>query len=187
MTLEPLLEVLTLKALDRTGWVRHGIPKPESVAAHSWGVAWLALILLPAELDLQRALTYAVLHDLAEVRTGDITPHDGVSRDDKAAREESAMFELCRGLPRGAALLEAWRAYEAQADAESQFVRQLDRLDMALQAVRYTGPDRNTAPRVPRLRSERHPRPEPAHAAQCAAWENAAVIRAPPTVTRAPR
>lgn len=137
--IELLLEALGLKALDRAGWVRVGISGPESVAAHSWGVAWLVLALLPEDLDRGRALAYAVLHDLPEVRVGDLTPED--DRSDKQAREHAAMAALCAERP---GLLALWEAYEAQADPESRFVRQLDRLDMALQAVAYqraTGTD----------------------------------------------
>lgn len=139
--IEVLLEVLALKDLPRTGWVRRGIERPESVAGHSWGVAWLVLVLLPPELDRARALTYAVLHDLAEVRTGDLTPHDGVSRAEKQRNEHIAMASLTGLLPDGSSLLDTWTAYETQADPEARFVRQLDRLDMALQAVAY---ERNT-------------------------------------------
>ena len=133
-----LLEVLRLKALRRTGWVRRGVPDPESVAGHTFGVAWLVLVLLPDELDRERALTYAVLHDVPECRVGDLTPHDGVS--DKAEREHVAMAELCAALPNGSRLLSAWEAYERQDDPEARFVRELDRLDMALQAVAYARP-----------------------------------------------
>lgn len=134
--LDAFLEALGLKALPRAGWLRHGLPA-ESVAGHSWGVAWLVLNLLPTDLDRERALTYALLHDLPEVRVGDLTPHDGVSRADKAAREASALDALTDPLPRGNALARIWHAYEAQADPEARFVRQCDRLDMALQAVAY--------------------------------------------------
>jgi putative hydrolase of HD superfamily len=48
------------------------------------------------------------------------------------------MAALCSSLPRGSTLRAAWEAYESQADPEARFVRQLDRLDMALQAVLYT-------------------------------------------------
>jgi len=132
---DALLEAMGLKALERTGWQRAGVTRPESVAAHSWGVAFLTLVLLPEGLDRGRALTYAVLHDLAEVRVGDLTPHDGVSRQEKARLEDDAMTSLCDPLPEE--LLASWRAYEAQADPEARFVRQLDRLDMALQASVY--------------------------------------------------
>lgn len=133
--IDPLLEALALKAVPRAGWIRRGVDAPESVASHSWGVAWLVVVLLPPELDRGRALTYAAIHDLAEVRVGDITPHDGVEPAEKHAREEAAMNGLTARLPAG--IREAWASYEAGADAEARFVRELDRLDMALQAVAY--------------------------------------------------
>jgi len=131
---QTLVELAGLKALPREGWRRVGVPHPESVAAHSWGLALLVLLYLPAELDRERALSFAALHDLAEVRVGDITPHDGVSREQKHALEAAAANELLAQAP---ALHELWHAYEAQDCAESRFVRQLDRLDMAVQAVAY--------------------------------------------------
>lgn len=147
MTIDQLLEAIQLKELARAGWVRRSIDDPESVAAHSWGVAWLVLALLPEHLDLGRALTYAVLHDLPEVTVGDLTPHDAVPHDDKVRRERDAMHELAGSSPRGAALAASWDDYERGVDAEARFVRQLDRLDMALQAVRYAqrAPDRREA------------------------------------------
>lgn len=134
LPLQTLCEALGLKALPRAGWVQRGVPQPESVAAHSWGVAWLVLTLLPPELSRERALTYAVLHDLPEVRVGDLTPADGVPAHDKAAREAAAMQAMCARQPH---LIAAWSAYEAQGDPEARFVRELDRLDMALQALVY--------------------------------------------------
>lgn len=152
-----LLEAAALKDVDRAGWVRAGVAAPESVAAHTWGVAWLVLALLPDDLDRGRALTYAILHDLPEVRIGDLTPHDGVSKADKARREGAAMDDLAAPWPHLAA---AWHAYEAQADPEARFVRQLDRIDMAVQAVVY-GP-RTATPLVEFLDSAatvvEHPR-----------------------------
>ena len=134
--LDVLIEALRLKSLPRAGWERRGVERPESVASHSWGVAWLVLALAPSDLDRGRALAYATLHDLAEVRTGDLTPADGVPPDVKARRERAAFADIARhaGAP---ALLDLWDAYEAKADRESRFVRELDRLDMALQALAY--------------------------------------------------
>ncbi|MCB9663492.1 MAG: HD domain-containing protein [Alphaproteobacteria bacterium] len=130
-----LREAEALKDLPRAGWVRRGVPAPESVAAHSWGVAFLVLALLPDALDRGRALAYAVLHDLPEVRVGDLTPHDGVEAADKARREARAADALLAARPGLAAL---WHAYEAQTDPEARFVRQLDRLDMVLRAAALT-------------------------------------------------
>jgi putative hydrolase of HD superfamily len=133
--LEGLLESAGLKSLLRAGWVRVGVTQPEDVAAHSWGVAFLVLTLLPPELNRGLALSYAVIHDLPEVRAGDITPVDGVAAEEKAQREARAMDGLGAHLPAHVGAL--WHAYEAQADAEAQFVRQLDRLDMAIRALRH--------------------------------------------------
>lgn len=134
MTLDRLLDGLPLKHLPRAGWLRVGIDAPESVASHSWGMAWLVLQLCPAHLDRGKCLALAVLHDLPEVRVGDLTPHDGVSKAEKHAREARAATELLSDRPDLLGLVEE---YAAQQSAEAQFVRDLDKLDMALQALVY--------------------------------------------------
>jgi putative hydrolase of HD superfamily len=135
--IDTLVEVARLKEVHRAGWARKGITAPESVAAHSWGMCWLVLLLAPEELNRERALSYAVLHDLPEVRVGDITPYDQVSAADKHQREHEAMEGLCASLPEGERIRLLWEEYEAQVTPEAKFVRQLDRLDMAIQAVAY--------------------------------------------------
>ena len=124
-----LLEMLELKQLSRTGWVRSGVENPESVAAHSWGMAVLALRLSPKELNLERVLSLCLVHDLPEVRIGDLTPHDDTS--DKAELEHKAMSEMA---PQWLSLFEE---YEAGETAEAKFVKQIDKLDMGLQAIMY--------------------------------------------------
>src|SRR6056297_1841506 len=76
--LDALLDAYALKDEGRTGWQLRGVDAPESVAAHSWGVAYLVLALgdrfrgdLP-DIDLDRALRLAVVHDVAEAETGDV-------------------------------------------------------------------------------------------------------------------
>ena len=75
-----LHEAFALKDIKRAGWTRIGIEQPESVAAHSWGMCWLIMALAPDNIDRPKAIQLAILHDLAEARVGDITPHDGVPR-----------------------------------------------------------------------------------------------------------
>ncbi len=137
-TLHALLsEAIGLKDVARAGWLRVGVGAPESVAAHAWGVAWLVLALCPPGVDRGRALAIAVLHDLAEVRVGDLTPHDPVPREEKRAREAAAMEDLLRPLPNAAELLALWDEYESGSTPEGRLVKACDRLDMALQARRY--------------------------------------------------
>ena len=134
-----LIECVGLKEVVRTGWVRVGVPSPESVAAHSWGVSWLVLLLAPEHLDKERALSMAIVHDLPEVRTGDRVPSTPAERAQKHADERVAMRALTEGLPGGAQLLSLFEAYEAQGCPESRFVKACDSLDMALQAAAYSG------------------------------------------------
>ena len=126
---DQLKEILGLKNVLRAGWVRAGIPSPESVAAHSWGMSMLALKLAPKELDLARILSLCIVHDIPEVRVGDLTPHDDTST--KAADELKAMTEMA---PEWVSLFEE---YEQGQTPEAKFVKQLDKLDMALQAEKY--------------------------------------------------
>ena len=133
-----LLEAIALKDVPRAGWIRHGIGSPESVAAHSWGVSWLVLVLCPPELDRHRALAMAILHDLPEVRCGDITPHDAISREEKDRLERDALRGLLEGSPRQDELSGAWEEYQSADTAEARFVKACDKLDMALQAERYS-------------------------------------------------
>ncbi len=126
---DQLKEILGLKKVLRSGWVRAGVPSPESVAAHSWGMSMLALKLTPPELDLQRVLSLCIVHDVPEVRVGDLTPHDDTST--KAEDEFKAMQGLA---PEWVNLFEE---YEQGQTPESKFVKQLDKLDMALQAEIY--------------------------------------------------
>ena len=133
-----LLEAVTLKSVDRAGWKRHGIIHPESVAAHSWGVSWLVLVLCPPELDRHRALAMAILHDLPEVRCGDITPYDSISTDEKARLETAALKGMAKGTSKHDELVATWQEYQSAESPEARFVKACDKLDMALQAESYS-------------------------------------------------
>jgi len=74
-------EIESLKSLLRTGWVNHGIPqeKAESVAEHSWSVALLAESLAAEyapQLDRNKIMRMAMVHELCEIYAGDLTIHD---------------------------------------------------------------------------------------------------------------
>ena len=122
-------EWMRLKQIPRTGWVRSGIKDPESVAAHSWGMAVLAMELCPSELDKTKILELCLVHDLPEIIVGDLTPMDDTSN--KAKNEIKAMKILA---PKW---LELFLEYESQETPESKFVKYLDKLDMALMASLY--------------------------------------------------
>ena len=127
-----------LKNLMRTGWTRYEIPRPESVADHTYRMVLMAMALgARAGLDTLRLIMLCVVHDLPEALTGDITPHDGVSDEEKHKREEKALRDLVQDIPDGDAYIELWMEYEAQETPEARMAYQIDKLEMAIQAREY--------------------------------------------------
>ena len=154
---------IRLKDVLRSGWELRGISQPESVADHSWGTAMLCLLLAPPELDRARTVAIALVHDLAEVETGDIPRRmrndaRAVTPEEKALRERQAIDRLTSGTlhgtrswtasaplledepPSGAPLEEVsalWEEYESGRSPEARFVRDMNLIDMCLQALVY--------------------------------------------------
>jgi putative hydrolase of HD superfamily len=140
--IEAYFEFNHLKQLYRQGWLRRGIAPEqcESVAEHSFGVALLAMFLAEAHfphLDTNRVIRLALLHDFGEIYAGDIIPADGISRVEKVRREQEGVAQVLAKLPPGERYLALWEEYEQQRSPEARFVRQIDRLEMALQASVY--------------------------------------------------
>jgi len=139
--LDAYVQINQLKQLFRQGWLRRGVPpeRCETVAEHTAGVAWLTLLLAPdvAGLDADRAVRMALIHDWGEAHAGDITPADGVSDFDKHGRERRAIEEVFARLPRAQEWLALWEEYELGVTPEARFVREVDRLEMGLQAMIY--------------------------------------------------
>ena len=139
--LETVLRALALKEESRTGWELRGVEDPESVADHTWGVSLLCLLYGGrAGIDVDRALRMAVVHDLAEAETGDFATRadpnaDTIDPEEKLRREREAIGELLE--PFGDDLRDLWEEYEARETPEARFVKDMDLVDMCLQAVRY--------------------------------------------------
>ncbi|WP_058826639.1 HD family hydrolase [Haloferax sp. Q22] len=140
--LDTLLEWFDLKDELRTGWVLRNIDSPESVAAHTWGTASLCLLYAEQEeIDRQKAVTMALIHDLGEARTGDIATRAEEGRQttptsEKEAAERSAVTDLV-GPFNDSELLALWEEYEARDTPTAQFVKDMDLIDNCLQALKY--------------------------------------------------
>jgi putative hydrolase of HD superfamily len=131
-----------LKRTLRSGWVQRGIPEVENVAAHSYGTAFIALIMIEVieqPMNLQNVLIMSLLHDLPEGITTDIPAPawrlfpTGV----KSEVEQSAMQKIFSDLPFKQKFLYFWEELQKKETAESRLVHDCDRLDMYLQALIY--------------------------------------------------
>ncbi len=127
-----------LKKLVRKGWTLRDVPNPESVADHTFGVSILALIAArETQLDMEKILTMAIIHEICEPITGDITPYDNIPPKEKQRRELEAAAEILNPIDPNGVLLELWKDFEFQRTPEGKLVKELDRLEMTLQARQY--------------------------------------------------
>jgi putative hydrolase of HD superfamily len=131
-----------LKRTARTGWVQRGVPNAENVAAHSFGVAYTALMLaesMDEEVDMGRLLSMALLHDLPEAVTSDIpTPSwRFLPPGSKAEVEAAALKEIFAKSVPGDRGFDLWKELQAAESLESRIVHDADRIDMYLQATVY--------------------------------------------------
>jgi len=129
--------VLKLKQLKRKGWELRGIPNVESVADHSYSVIFLAMVMAERlQLNVEKCLKLAVVHDLAESVTKDITPHDNVSDDEKLKLEEQAIKKIVDET--GFTFIqELAEEYNENNTKEANLVRDMDKIEMIIQANDY--------------------------------------------------
>lgn len=128
-----------LKHTKRTGWVLRDVNDCESISGHMYRMSMMTFLLEETEgLNRIRCMELALVHDLAESLVGDLTPFCGVAKEDKKAMELKAMADICKLVePRGKRIMELFEEYEEGQSAESKFVKDLDRLDMVMQAFEY--------------------------------------------------
>merc|ERR1712080_609698 len=89
---------------------------------------------LPKKVDRNLAIKMAISHDLAECITGDITPSDNVTKDEKFILEHEAMKKLCENVESETTqLVKLFNEYEDRTSETAKFVKDLDRLEMCVQ------------------------------------------------------
>jgi putative hydrolase of HD superfamily len=134
------LSLSNLKKTKRTGWIRNGIQNPESIADHMHRMAMIAWMIKDPNLDRDRLIKMAIIHDVAEAVVGDLTPDDPVSREEKATLERCAMMnfvDILGKTEQANEMLGLWEEYEEGATLEAVVCKDLDKFEMILQAYEY--------------------------------------------------
>jgi 5'-deoxynucleotidase YfbR-like HD superfamily hydrolase len=133
-----LFEMGYLKHIPRAGWLRLGIPQPESVAEHSFriGIVGMALAMLEGA-DPGRVSALCVLHDAHETRIGDV-PATGRAYI-TTAKPEAITAHQTAGMPAEMAKMfqELTAEFEAAETIEARVARDADKLETLLQAIEY--------------------------------------------------
>jgi len=139
-------ELGVLKNTKRTGWQWRGITNCESIADHSYRVIILSMLLgdLMAEngedVDMEKLLRMATLHEICEVRIGDI-PFPAVKyigKDIKKRAESEAVRDMTSQFGRvGKRYSQLFDEFEMGQTIEAKIVKAADKLEMMVQAWEY--------------------------------------------------
>lgn len=142
-----------MKAIPRSGWLSHGVSLQdiESVADHTFSTSVLSMLLADlevkrgAKINVENVLRMAILHDLAESLTFDIsrayleymgTRGESMKREiEKTAWEHVAKSVKEPELARKYATLQ--NQYVAEKTKEAKIVHAADSMDILLQVVSY--------------------------------------------------
>ena len=148
-----LSSISRIKMIPRSGWISHGVAlqEVESVADHSFSTSILSMLLADLEaergskIDVERVVRLALLHDLPESLTFDISKVylEYLGKRGEAIKSEldqAAWRHLIKGIDKVAvrskyAPLQS--EFDAERSLESQIVHAADRLDILLQIIEY--------------------------------------------------
>ncbi len=132
-----------LKELTRSGWLKWHIKRDrlESVADHIYGVMMLAIVIdseFNLDLEINKVLKMALLHELEEIEIGDITPYDG---QEKLTYKQDAGYQAAVNIINKLNKNEQYQLiideYYQNKTKEAQFVHRVDKLEAILQANIY--------------------------------------------------
>lgn len=110
----------------------------ETSADHSWHLALLALVVcveLKINVDTDKSLKIAIVHDLVEAIAGDVDnsliAFGKMTKEEKYAEELKAIKQLEQSLPldSGKMIKELWHEYEEGKTKEARFIKALDKIE----------------------------------------------------------
>ncbi len=147
----------------------HGFKDRESTADHIFRTAMMAWVLgrKKEELNLERVLKTALIHDICEVYSGDETPYDPLlprnlkdkkkikkvldkwptfTLSEKKDKDKKKYDRELKGLQKVVAplspklakeIIELWKDFEEGRSPEGRFVKQIDKMENYLQGMEY--------------------------------------------------
>ena len=142
--LSTLIELQRLKRLDRTGWTLRGLPNgTESVAAHSFGVSTMAMLLADkfiaqgVTVNVEKVLRIALLHDWAETRVGDMprTATLYFGSDARKQAETAAFGDVVKEVDAAGLYASLYDDYEHRRSLEARLVKAADVLDLLVEVL----------------------------------------------------
>ncbi len=131
-----------LKDTIRSGWKVWNIDRKrvESVAEHIYGTCILAISIdsqFELDIDLYKVVMMLVLHEIEEIKIGDLTPFDKVTKEEKRKLGKQAVEEILNTLDKKLQYIELIEEFENMQTNESIFVKMCDKLEADIQCKLY--------------------------------------------------
>lgn len=126
-----LFEVRMLKDLNRSGYAFLGAGQ-ETVAEHSFTTAFICFTMarLAPEVDGEKLISMALVHDIPEARTGD---HNYVHKNYNTVDEAKAVSHLTRGMAFGGDIKELMDEFNRGETMEARLARDADQISFILE------------------------------------------------------
>ena len=131
-----------LKDKIRSGWKVWNIDRQrvESVAEHIYGTCILAISIdyqFKLDIDLYKVIIMLVLHEIEEIKIGDLTPFDQVTKEEKRKIGKQAIEEVLITLDKKVQYIELIEEFEDMKTNESIFAKMCDKLEADIQCKLY--------------------------------------------------
>lgn len=131
-----------LKDKIRSGWKVWNIDRErvESVAEHIYGTCILAISIdsqFELDIDLYKVIIMLVLHEIEEIKIGDLTPFDKVTKEEKRKIGKQAVEEVLITLDKKVQYIELIEEFENMKTNESIFAKMCDKLEADIQCKLY--------------------------------------------------
>ena len=126
-----LFEVRILKDIVRSGYAFLGTGK-ESIAEHSFMTAFICLAMakIDADIDTEKLVTMALVHDIAEARTGDF---NYVEKKYSIIDEDKAISHLVKNIPFGKDIKNLIEEFNLSETKEAKLVQDADQISFILE------------------------------------------------------
>lgn len=129
--LELLYEIGSLRFINRA-WKQFLGPDFANLADHHFRVAWIAMLLckMEGQGDSGKIVKMALVHDIAESRTGDA---HYISRQYTKRDEQKSINDILYSTGLNEEMLALWHEYEERKTIEAKIVKDADWLDVDLE------------------------------------------------------
>ena len=133
-----------LKDKIRSGWKTEtwniDRQRLESVAEHIYGCCILAIAIdseFEMQIDLKKVILMLVIHELEEIKIGDLTPFDKITKEKKRKIGREAVCEILKSLTKSDEYINIIDEFEEMQTQEAKFCKMIDKLEADIQAKIY--------------------------------------------------